>query len=95
MSAGLARERREVHYWGYVQGVGFRYTVQRIARRHEVVGFVRNLSDGRVQLVAEGVSGELDRFLGRIAEAMGGYIDRADVEESPATNEYLGFDIRF
>jgi acylphosphatase len=52
MSAAL--ERRTVFYSGLVQGVGFRYTTQRIAQQHAFAGFVRNLPDGRVQLVAEG-----------------------------------------
>ena len=56
-------ERREVLYAGHVQGVGFRYTVQRLARGYSVTGFVRNLSDGRVELVVEGESGEVDGFL--------------------------------
>lgn len=39
---------------GLVQGVGFRFFVQRSAARHQVVGFVRNLRDGRVEAYAEG-----------------------------------------
>jgi acylphosphatase len=44
------------HYYisGEVQGVGFRYFTQRVAARHQVVGYVRNLDDGRVEVVAEG-----------------------------------------
>ena len=45
--------RREVYFSGQVQGVGFRYTVMRIASTLEVTGHVRNLPDGRVQLIAE------------------------------------------
>ena len=48
------QEQREVYYQGRVQGVGFRYAVRSLARRFAVDGFVRNLSDGRVELVAEG-----------------------------------------
>jgi acylphosphatase len=39
---------------GDVQGVGFRFFTQRVAARHQVVGFVRNLADGRVEVHAEG-----------------------------------------
>ena len=39
---------------GEVQGVGYRFFAQRIAARHQVVGYVRNLSDGRVEVHAEG-----------------------------------------
>jgi acylphosphatase len=39
---------------GEVQGVGYRFFAQRVAARHQVVGYVRNLSDGRVEVHAEG-----------------------------------------
>jgi acylphosphatase len=39
---------------GEVQGVGFRFFAQRVAARHQVVGYVRNLADGRVEVLAEG-----------------------------------------
>lgn len=52
-----------VHYSGRVQGVGFRVTVADIARGFAVAGWVRNLPDGRVQLLAEGTEAEVERFL--------------------------------
>ena len=58
-------QRRETHYSGQVQGVGFRFQTLRIARAYEVAGFVRNLPDGRVELVAEGRSGPARPFPGR------------------------------
>lgn len=88
-------ERREIHYRGWVQGVGFRYTAQRIARQHGVVGFVRNLPDGRVQLVAEGAAEQLDECLAQVAKTLEGYIESVEVEKSEATGECSGFDIRF
>jgi acylphosphatase len=86
-------ERREVHYEGRVQGVGFRYSTRSIASRYRVTGYVRNLRDGRVQLVAEGVSDELDRFLDDIDEAMSGYIRAADVVRLPPSGEFVDFNI--
>ena len=62
--------RRTVLFAGHVQGVGFRYTVERIARRFRVTGYVRNLRDGRVEVVAEGASEELGRFVAQIEEAI-------------------------
>ncbi len=39
---------------GFVQGVGFRFFAQRSAARHQVLGYVRNLADGRVEAFAQG-----------------------------------------
>lgn len=41
---------------GDVQGVGFRFFAQRVAARHQVAGYVRNLADGRVEVLAEGTT---------------------------------------
>jgi acylphosphatase len=84
---------RHVRYTGRVQGVGFRYTTQRLAERFPVGGYVRNLPDGSVELVAEGVAEAVDAFLAAVAERMAGYVERADVrEETPGG--YHGFRIR-
>ena len=71
--------RKTVYYSGRVQGVGFRFTAQRVAAGHAVGGYVRNLPDGRVELVAEGEAAEVNELLGNIAERMRDYIDQADV----------------
>jgi acylphosphatase len=91
---GSAHQRREVHYSGRVQGVGFRYTAQSIASRHEVTGFVRNLPDGRVHLVVEGERSEVKSFLDDLARTMGRYIQKAVVQEGDATGRFSGFSIR-
>jgi acylphosphatase len=88
-------ERREVHYAGHVQGVGFRYSVQHLAGGFSVAGFVRNLADGRVQLVAEGAPPELDRFLAAVDQRMAGHIRDQQVDVRPATGEFSGFDVRY
>ena len=89
-----ARQCRTVEYSGRVQGVGFRYTTHTIARRYQVSGYVRNLANGRVELVAEGQPHELDAFLCEVRERFFGNIrvERCDVQ--PATGEYSGFEIR-
>lgn len=50
-------------FFGHVQGVGFRYTTRSLARHYAVTGYVRNLSDGSVELIAEGEEAEVRRFL--------------------------------
>ena len=88
-------ESRRVLYSGRVQGVGFRYTARRIAQAQAVTGFVRNLPDGRVELVAEGSPAELHRLLDGVAAAMTGYIEDADVQKGPATGKYSSFEVAF
>ena len=86
--------RRTSHFSGRVQGVGFRYTVVDLARGFDVRGYVRNLPDGRVELVAEGNAAEIDGLLERIGERMEGFIKRVDLQESPATNQFDRFSIK-
>ena len=86
--------RHSIYYSGRVQGVGFRYTTQRIASQFQVAGFVKNLGDGRVELVMEGAKDELGAVMDRITETMGDHIHNAVVKKSPATNEFSGFTIR-
>lgn len=88
-------ERRRIHYSGNVQGVGFRYSARSIAKGFAVVGFVKNLPDGRVQLVAEGAAKELDGFLAAIRERLGDYIVRQDQELLAAADEFTSFEIAF
>jgi acylphosphatase len=92
--ASPACQRCQVFYSGHVQGVGFRYTTSRIAGNFEVTGFVRNLPDGRVELVAEGESQELTAFLQEVAERMANNIRSTAVDRRAATGEFSSFDIR-
>jgi acylphosphatase len=85
---------RQVFYSGKVQGVGFRYTAQRIAGGFAVSGYVRNLRDGRVELLAEGEPDQVDAFLAAVARAMAGGIARAEVQEV-AGQGFRGFAIRY
>ena len=87
--------RRRVYYRGNVQGVGFRYTAERVARGFGVDGYVRNTSDGRVEMVVEGEGMEVDAFMGKLEEQMKGYIRGVDVQEEVYEREHEGFEIRF
>ena len=86
--------RREVTFSGHVQGVGFRYTTQDIARRFDVRGYVRNLSDGNVELVVEGTPDEIARFIAAIHERMGSFIRDVKSSSLPARREFTDFTIR-
>lgn len=87
-------ERREVYFSGRVQGVGFRYTTRDIAGRHAVTGFVQNLADGRVLLVAEGVRAELDRLVAAVNAEMARHITAVDSQRRTPSGEFANFEIR-
>ena len=83
-----------VLYSGHVQGVGFRYTVKSVAAGFELTGSVRNLSDGRVEMLAEGLREELEAFLQAVRDSgLDHFIKKEDVSWSEAKNEYRGFEI--
>jgi len=87
--------RNIVHYSGQVQGVGFRMRVQRLALGFRVTGYVMNLPDGRVRLVAEGDAAEVRGLVEAVGKEMAEYIARADVAPSAATGEFSEFRIRY
>ena len=86
-------ERREVFYAGHVQGVGFRYTTRSIAAEFPVVGLVRNLPDGRVQLVVEGSPEAIDGLLARLEAEMGRHIRGREVTTRAVRGEFSSFDV--
>jgi len=90
----MKRGRMHIFYSGHVQGVGFRYTVKSVAVGFEITGAVRNLLDGRVELVVEGPREELEAFREAIREAgLEHFIQNETVNWSEATGEFRGFEI--
>ena len=87
--------RKKVTYRGRVQGVGFRYSTRSLARGFEVTGYVRNMPDGSVELLAEGEAGEVERFLRAVSSRMSGYIQSAEEQEGRPTGSYGEFEIAF
>jgi acylphosphatase len=75
---------RRVLYSGRVQGVGFRYTAQRLSSEYAIGGSVCNLPDGRVELVAEGLQPDVDAFLHAVVRSMPGFIQSEERETIPA-----------
>ncbi len=83
-----------VLYSGRVQGVGFRYTAKTVAAGFEITGTVKNLPDGRVELVAEGGRDELEVFRGALHDAgLAGFIRDEQVIWADAKNEFRGFEL--
>ena len=90
----MSRCRVHVFYAGRVQGVGFRYTVKSLVTGFEVTGTIRNLSDGRVELIAEGAKEELEAFQQGIQESgLGPLIDDEEASWSDARGVFCGFEI--
>lgn len=89
-------KRMQVFFEGTVQGVGFRFTAERLARRFPVSGFVRNLDDGRVEVIAEGDEGVLTEFLTAIRESgMKHYIRNLEAHWSKAEGTFRTFGIAY
>lgn len=90
----MSRQRVQVYYSGHVQGVGFRYTVKSLVSGFDVTGTVKNLPDGRVELVAEGSKDELEAFQQAIRESEVGGLIRGEQAILQETNGALrGFEI--
>ena len=88
----MKRRRLHVLYAGRVQGVGFRYTAKAIATGFEITGIIRNLNDGRVELVAEGSKDELESFQTAIRDSeLGHFIAHEQVTWGEAAGELRGF----
>lgn len=85
--------RAHIFYSGIVQGVGFRYAVQRFAREFDVSGWVRNLSDGRVEILAESSKENIQELMDRIDDQFGHSIRSKKVDFSNSTGMLADFDI--
>ena len=86
--------RVNVHYSGRVQGVGFRYIVKSLVPGYEVLGTVKNLSDGRVEMVVEGQQEELEEFLQAIRDSgLRSNIQDESLVWGEAEDKFKGFKI--
>lgn len=94
----MGRELIRVHVFidGRVQGVAYRFFAEKYANRLGLTGWVRNVEDGRVEVVAEGPAAEIETFLDRLREGPRlALVDRLDVRREKATGEFGSFEISF
>ena len=92
----MSKKQIQVFFSGTVQGVGFRFTAERLARRFPVTGYVRNLEDGRVEVTAEGEEASLVEFLTAIRESgMKDYIQDVEAHWSDSKDCFKRFSIAF
>jgi acylphosphatase len=85
--------RSHVFYTGQVQGVGFRWTSQSIARRFPVGGWVRNLPDGRVEMIVEGADSDVEGYLDAVSRHFGRMIHQRQVTPETPQGMEEGFEI--
>jgi acylphosphatase len=86
---------KHIIFTGHVQGVGFRFTAHRIASRYQLTGFVRNLYDGTVEMLAQGSGQDIDNCIQDIKNSFAGYIREALINETPPDPKYKDFRITF
>ncbi len=77
-------QRRTILFTGRVQGVGFRLTAVHLAHDLALSGTVRNLADGRVELIAQGSPRDINSLLSRLGEHFGPMIRKVDQASGPA-----------
>ena len=88
--------RAHVFYTGRVQGVGFRYTAESIAHRIGLTGWVKNLPDGRVELLCEGPKQKIEALFFEIQTgSLGQYIQKIDCCWEAPTHKFKDFRVEF
>ncbi|MHC4130374.1 MAG: acylphosphatase [Planctomycetota bacterium] len=86
---------KHIIFTGRVQGVGFRYTSYNIARRYQLTGYVKNLPDGKVEMMAQGPANDLSACMRDIEEYFGNYIRDIKIEEISPNPQLENFKITF
>jgi acylphosphatase len=82
-------------YSGRVQGVGFRYTARNLALGFDIAGYVKNLPDGRVEIVVEGDPSQVTGFLSALDERMEPFVCKCTQQPEPPTGEFHQFQIDY
>lgn len=89
------RKTKHITLEGRVQGVGMRWTVDKIAHKFEVTGYVRNLYNGFVEIVAQGDEQEIEIFLDYIKQNAPGRITKCIVTDLTSSAEYEKFKVKY
>ena len=92
----MANIRAHVYVCGDVQGVGFRYSAIRAAKNCGVTGWVRNLWDGRVEVLIEGAEAQVRQMLAWCRHGpRGAEVTELETDIQPYTGEFADFDVMF
>ncbi|OHB51173.1 MAG: hypothetical protein A2Y10_09305 [Planctomycetes bacterium GWF2_41_51] len=84
---------KHINFKGYVQGVGFRFTANSVAKRYELTGFVRNKDDGGVEMLVQGDPQDIDDCIEDLKETF--TVRDLEIEEVPVNTSYDNFRITF
>ncbi|MHC4911951.1 MAG: acylphosphatase [Planctomycetota bacterium] len=95
MNTIMGQTAKHIIFSGRVQGVGFRFTAHNIASRYQLVGWVRNLPDGTVEMIAQGNADDVSDCIRDISEFLSGYVKDAKVDEAPIDPRHTDFKITF
>ena len=91
----MPQPAKHIIFTGYVQGVGFRFTALRIARRHSLVGYVKNIPDSSVEMLIQGPQNNIQACIRDISETFEGCITQTKTKDIKSTVTYTAFDITF
>ncbi len=86
-------KRWHIFFSGRVQGVGFRFTSRQVAQRYDVSGWVKNLPNGAVEMIVEGPSDQLRKYVADVSESTHGHVADMQMTKSAATGEFSGMEI--
>jgi acylphosphatase len=86
---------KHIVFSGRVQGVGFRFTALNVANRYQLKGFVKNLPDGDVEMLAQGTTEMIDDCIRDLQDSFVGTISHVDIEEATPDPKLPDFKITF
>ena len=86
---------RKIVFSGRVQGIGFRFTALNIASRCQLTGYVRNIPEGEVEMVAQGTAEMIDDCIRDLQDSFVGSISHIDIEEATPDPKLTDFKITF
>jgi len=89
------KQQIHAYYTGRVQGIGFRFTAENVAQQMGVNGWVKNLRDGRVEIIAEAQEETLRKFLEKLSKDFAQYIQDVEVEWGAPSENFNGFGVEF
>ena len=91
----MSQIAKHIIFSGSVQGIGFRFTAFNIANQYQLTGFVRNLPDGTVEMLAQGNPDDIANCIRDIQESFTGYITDTNIEDAAPNPQYKTFKITF